>query len=170
MQEHAEAEYRRRFPDNFAAFADLKQSDDMLVDTPHTQAQAPAASQAQAGSAHAQGLLGGEFLSEVVQLHMRLYPAQQQQQGVDGADRDWEAGFGRAYDLGSSLARAAGEQGLAAGLQAEGAEGLASGHLLQGCLMHMKLLGLHAPPPGGAHYTLLAALIPWHAASLCALS
>lgn len=141
LQEQAEADYRSRFPDHFAAFADLADSDDSLAPTadPHAQtatvSTAPhTTSQAQAASSHAQALLKGDFLHHIVQLHMRLYSATPPA-GVTSSEDAWQAGFERAYDLGLSIAEAQNQQGVGRC----SAEAAALGHLLKACLEHKKL-------------------------------
>lgn len=133
VQEQAEAEYRSRFPDHFAAFADLADPDDTLTDATPQQASPQATSQAQAASSHAQALLKGSFLHQIVQLHMRLYCVTQPT--AHTAEESWGDGFQRAYDLGASIVEAQPQQPVGHC----SAEAAALGHLLRACIDHEKL-------------------------------
>ena len=91
-QEEDEADYKRRFPDHHAAFADIvadeAAGDTLMQDaradmTPHQNGEAPAeqhqeqqaATRAEAGSRAAQELLQGDLLGEVVREHARCVRA-----------------------------------------------------------------------------------------------
>jgi midasin len=95
LQEEAEADYKVKFPDHYAAFADLappdeadpgthlqqqQQQDTMDLDQPAADGDeasddAAAATAAQAKSAAAKSLLEGQLLQDVVALHHQLFSA-----------------------------------------------------------------------------------------------
>lgn len=82
-QEEEEADYKQRFPDHHAAFADILQDDSMDVDMDDAisaaaaadggagAAEEGAATGAEAGSAAARALLQGELLRDIMSAHAR---------------------------------------------------------------------------------------------------
>lgn len=144
MQEQAEAEYRRRFPNHFAAFADLAEDDLDLADDPPAQ-QSVLVTASQASSSQAQALLTGEFLDDIVQLHMSLFPVNPEPAGQPDSISKQEA-FVRAYDLAARAVQTRGE-GQQLWLEASSAPGLAGGLLLRVCMTHQSLAAAPTQEP-----------------------
>jgi hypothetical protein len=129
LQEEDEADYKLRFPDHFAAFADVTGDGADDVDSATPPAAPPAtgqgggegdaaASEAEARTAAARALLEGDILEEVVALHARLFAALAARVGAPeaaaeaAADPCGDAGpartFELCYALGAQLAAARG--------------------------------------------------------------
>lgn len=75
-QEEEEIEYKRAFPDHYAAFTDILDADgDVLGDPPAAPqpASEEQATEAEAGSAAAHALLQGDLLADIVHEHARYH-------------------------------------------------------------------------------------------------
>ncbi|KAK9809153.1 hypothetical protein WJX72_010301 [[Myrmecia] bisecta] len=138
-EEEAEADFKKRFPDHFAAFADVASMDEEgahLEDDPRPQ-EPDAVSEAQLHSAAARGLLQGEILHDIVNLHERIYSGA----AASTSDADpWQRNLERAYDLGASLLGAAKEP-LPAWLD----EAAATGHLMRVCTEQRRIAARATP-------------------------
>jgi midasin len=171
-QEEDEADFNQRFPDHFAAFADVAGEEPADHDTPPAHpppgtdgADGAAASEAEAKTAAARALLEGDILEELVALHAQLFAALAARAGAPGADAGAAAaGAGAAtgrtfelcYGLGAQLAAAQGAL-LPAGVDAA-ARG---GHL-------MRIAGEHAALGSAAASTSAAAVAAAAAAAAVA--
>ena len=153
VQEEAEEDYRRRFPDHFSTFADLADPDQLTEDQPGSMSDTHMTG-TQAASAQAQALTQGEFLDHIMQLHMALFPpsspnAAAFSSSLRGNESElWQPAFERAYDVGARLVQSA--QGDVPWIGHEAAESLACGHLLRTCLTHQKLQATATPHTGGS--------------------